>query len=414
MLQTPDVNTSSLTDRLTVHSYQQFTGVLNVQISLRPKWSIYFYRGRLVWATGGSHPWRRWRQNMLRYCSGIDLKSFSISNTDNIDCLQYQILSILVKRQQITREQIEAVVKNVVTEVLFDILQVEKTGCLSVNQSIEGHLSYSCDIGETRNILNWPLVWLNTESTRDDVESNWQNWIEAGFQSVSPNWGLVLSDNDKLKEEMSVKLYQKLAKIGNGKNSLRDLASALKQDLVKLWRSLLPYIEKGLMKLVDLPDLPVLNFQNSTVETKNSLSQRRRLIACVDDSEMICRTMERIVSGAGFRFIGITDSIQAVVNLMETKPDLIFLDLVMPVANGYEICAQIRRSSAFKEIPIIILTGKDGMVDRVRAKLAGCSDYITKPIEEKEVLEIVNKYLNPPAAPSPEVAHGLPSVFSFS
>ena len=79
--------------------------------------------------------------------------------------------------------------------------------------------------------------------------------------------------------------------------------------------------------------------------------------------------------------------------LLEQKPDLIFLDLVMPIANGYEICSQIRRISAFKDTPIIILTSNDGIVDRVRARMVGATDFLAKPIEREKVLRVAHRYL---------------------
>ncbi len=79
--------------------------------------------------------------------------------------------------------------------------------------------------------------------------------------------------------------------------------------------------------------------------------------------------------------------------LLSRKPDLIFLDLIMPNTNGYEICAQLRTLSCFRHTPIIILTGNDGIVDRVRAKMVGSTDFITKPVQEYIVLEAINKYI---------------------
>jgi chemotaxis family two-component system response regulator PixG len=79
--------------------------------------------------------------------------------------------------------------------------------------------------------------------------------------------------------------------------------------------------------------------------------------------------------------------------LLEKKPDLIFLDLVMPNTNGYELCSFLRKTSQFQDVPIVILTGHDGVVDRVRAKLAGSTDFISKPPEEEKVLQILQKYL---------------------
>ena len=103
--------------------------------------------------------------------------------------------------------------------------------------------------------------------------------------------------------------------------------------------------------------------------------------------------MEQIPTNAGYRFVGIQDSIHALPVLIEQKPSVIFLDLVMPIANGYEVCAQIRRISQFKKTPIVILTSNDGIIDRVRAKMVGSSGFLAKPVDAGKVLAIVQKCL---------------------
>ncbi|MGK7917991.1 MAG: response regulator, partial [Prochloraceae cyanobacterium] len=65
---------------------------------------------------------------------------------------------------------------------------------------------------------------------------------------------------------------------------------------------------------------------------------------------------------------------------------------VMPHTNGYEICSQVRKLSLFRNTPIVILTGKDGIIDRVRAKVAGSTDYITKPVTAEGVIDVINKH----------------------
>jgi chemotaxis family two-component system response regulator PixG len=79
--------------------------------------------------------------------------------------------------------------------------------------------------------------------------------------------------------------------------------------------------------------------------------------------------------------------------MLARKPDVIFLDLVMPNTNGYEICAQLRKLSFFRNTPILILTGNDGIVDRVRAKLVGASDFLNKPVDAGIVLSVIRKHL---------------------
>jgi two-component system, chemotaxis family, response regulator PixG len=91
---------------------------------------------------------------------------------------------------------------------------------------------------------------------------------------------------------------------------------------------------------------------------------------------------------------------RAIAVLLARKPNLIFLDLVMPSTNGYEICSQLRKLSYFRDTPIVILTGHDGIVDRVRAKLVGASDFLSKPADAETVLSVIRKHLQEEAEPA--------------
>lgn len=104
--------------------------------------------------------------------------------------------------------------------------------------------------------------------------------------------------------------------------------------------------------------------------------------------------MEKILTSRGYQAITVTDSMRAIATLLTRKPNLIFLDLVMPNTNGYEICAQLRKVSAFQDTPVVILTGNDGIVDRLRAKLVGASDFLSKPVDAETVLTVVEKHLS--------------------
>ncbi|MEM9807933.1 MAG: response regulator [Cyanobacteria bacterium P01_D01_bin.56] len=118
-------------------------------------------------------------------------------------------------------------------------------------------------------------------------------------------------------------------------------------------------------------------------------------IVHVDDSSKDSQMMSDIITSAGYSYANISNSLQVLPELLERKPQLIFLDLVMPMANGYEVCAQIRRITAFSKTPIVIVTNNDGVVDRARAKVVGASGFLSKPIEEQRVLRMVRKYVNP-------------------
>ncbi|WP_342056572.1 response regulator [Crocosphaera sp. Alani8] len=91
--------------------------------------------------------------------------------------------------------------------------------------------------------------------------------------------------------------------------------------------------------------------------------------------------------------MGIQKPLKAIPSFLKNKPDLIFLDLVMPITNGYELCTQLRKTPSLKDVPVVILTGKDGLVDRMRAKIVGANDFLSKPVKVSEFIKVLNKHL---------------------
>ncbi|MEN9245660.1 MAG: response regulator, partial [Thermostichales cyanobacterium SRBZ-1_bins_19] len=98
-----------------------------------------------------------------------------------------------------------------------------------------------------------------------------------------------------------------------------------------------------------------------------------------------------ILEVAGFAVLGITEPGQALTALVRQKPALILMDVNMPEIDGYELCRMLRQSKQLKEIPIVMLTGRDGLLDRLRAQILGVTDYVTKPFQPEQLLTAVQK-----------------------
>ena len=177
----------------------------------------------------------------------------------------------------------------------------------------------------------------------------------------------------------------------------------MNKDLLLLTKSLFPYIHKGLVELIKVPDLKLVN--SNTKQSKSSSKSIAKksdkpLIACIDDSPQVCMIMKEIITQAGYSFLGIQQPIQAVPSLISANPTIIFLDIGMPILNGYEVCTQIRRVSKLQDIPIVMLTGNDGVFDRVKAKVCGASDFLSKPIEADKIVQTIEKFAISTAAVS--------------
>jgi len=119
---------------------------------------------------------------------------------------------------------------------------------------------------------------------------------------------------------------------------------------------------------------------------------QRRLVLAVDDSLTVRKIVSITLERLGYRVITAADGMQALARLGEETPDLVLLDITMPRMDGYQVCKVIKQAPATRSIPVVMLSGKDGFFDKVKGRLAGATDYITKPFQEATLAEVVEKY----------------------
>ncbi len=116
-------------------------------------------------------------------------------------------------------------------------------------------------------------------------------------------------------------------------------------------------------------------------------------IACIDDSPTVLQAIKNFLEDSGVSVVMINDPVKALMQIIRCKPDLILLDVGMPNLDGYELCSLLRKNSNFKQIPIVMVTGNTGFIDRAKAKLVGATGYLTKPFTRSELNKMVFKHL---------------------
>ncbi|GFE69188.1 response regulator [Chroococcus sp. FPU101] len=145
--------------------------------------------------------------------------------------------------------------------------------------------------------------------------------------------------------------------------------------------------------IVEKKDTHTSSLENSFKQ--NNFSRHRDgsppCIVCIDDSKTVQQQVTRTLSTVGYQVISITEPASALTVLVRHKPVLILLDINMPEINGYELCQMLNRSRILKDIPVVMLTGREGLVDRLRAKFIGVSEYLTKPFDPNELIEVVHR-----------------------
>ncbi len=366
----------------------RFSGQLILTGIRGEKWTFFLYLGRIMYATGGIHAVRRWKRSLALYfpqlageLSTLQLDIEGLGMFGNQVCWEYQLLCLWVEQQKITREQAARMIRGTIIEILFDITQ---------------SMEITCELRQD-DLLSTRLVLIDAEQVIAETQTQWQSWQAAKIADRSPNQAPIIRQAEELQKRTTPQVYTTLRQLLDGQQSLRDLAVRMKRDVLTVTSSLIPYIQMGLVELIQIPDLPppiAVPPPPGELPREREDTAHKPLIACVDDSPLMCQTMEKILTAANYQFLGINDPLRAIAMLMARKPELIFLDLVMPNANGYEICSQLRKLTIFRNTPIVILTGNDGIIDRVRAKMVGSSDFISKPVNADTVLNTIRKHLS--------------------
>lgn len=112
-------------------------------------------------------------------------------------------------------------------------------------------------------------------------------------------------------------------------------------------------------------------------------------VMVIDDSKTIRRTAETLLSQRGCEVLTAVDGFEALAKIADHRPQIIFVDVMMPRLDGYQTCALIKNNPKFKHTPVIMLTSKDGLFDRARGRIVGSDRYLTKPFTKDELIAAV-------------------------
>ena len=388
-----------------------FTGRLHFSSANQLEWVFFLYLGRIIYATGGRHPVRRWRRNLVSHLPQIAFKlQEELDALSNIGINQieiawdYHLICLWVKQNKVTREQANDAIRAIIKEILFDITQ---------NKTITYYLKPQKETTAPQ------LTMVDSEQQVIEAWKVWQQWQAAGLEEVEPDFAPKITQPEKLQAKTSEKNYQALMKILDGKRPLRDIAIKKRTNIKTLTSSIMPYFQLGFVKMSAISDIavPISLLENSLNQEKQHSNtiisslmleeedhdsvlddspacdiSQRKLVACVNNSPLISQVMKKVVNTAGFDFLAESEALRAYFLLLEHKPDIIFIDLEVPGLTAYELCSQLRQLSCFTETPILLFSRKTGLLDRMKAKVAGFSEIFHASMESQSILDVINKY----------------------
>ncbi|MGH2353656.1 MAG: response regulator [Chloroflexota bacterium] len=117
------------------------------------------------------------------------------------------------------------------------------------------------------------------------------------------------------------------------------------------------------------------------------------LVLVVDDSPTIRKIVEVTLRRERIRVLGVGDGLSALAAIADQTPRLILLDITLPGMDGYQVCQAIKQRPVSKHIPVVMLSGRDGFFDKIRGKLAGSTQYVTKPFDPTHLVKAVTKHM---------------------
>ena len=121
----------------------------------------------------------------------------------------------------------------------------------------------------------------------------------------------------------------------------------------------------------------------------------------IDDSPTVRKIIETCLRREEFDVRSFTDGVEAmrwITNDSEARvPDLVLLDIGLPKMDGYEVARRLKAKPAFNNTVIVMLSRRDGVIDRLKGRLAGAKDYITKPFKTQELIAVIQEQLNVPS-----------------
>ena len=123
------------------------------------------------------------------------------------------------------------------------------------------------------------------------------------------------------------------------------------------------------------------------MDNPNDLASIKVMV--IDDSNTIRRSAEIFLLKTGCEVILAEDGFDALAKITDHQPQVIFVDIMMPRLDGYQTCALIKKNPRLKDIPVIMLSSKDGLFDRARGRMVGSDEYLTKPFTKDSLLKAV-------------------------
>jgi two-component system, chemotaxis family, response regulator PixG len=373
-------------------------------------WFLYIDQGELLYATNSVDSFERLDRH-LRVLGHLfpsltsDVRTevrlvFEAENNTTTDLApEYHAIRWLVNKGYLTEPGAQQLTRQMSLEVLESYLLLPEGDYRIAQQAMYDAPEYRA--GELTTLI----------TTAEERLSQWQRLDRIS----SPYQRLYLLGAEMIRQKFSPEMSRVLEQLLRGFN-FWQIGTLLNQEPIVVAQRLASLIADGHVILRDpihpfdrlpllsnravsataapQPEAPIVFEDWPSLPSQGGTEKRVWKIACIDDSQAMLGEIQRFLDGDEFSVTPINDAMKALMKIGMVKPDLVLLDVGMPGIDGYQVCTLIRKSSALKHIPIVMVTGHKGLIDRARARVAGATDYLTKPFNQDDLLKMVFRYLS--------------------
>jgi twitching motility two-component system response regulator PilG len=325
-------------------------------------WEVFFGDGKLHFATNKIGQRERLTYLVQQYHADFKLPEISLGQSD------YQFICHQWQAGKLSLQQLRQLAFSSTQEAFINIMAIA-----------DAEMEFNLDIHLEPMVLSIPV-----QRVISPVKQMIWQWQSIRPLIPSPLSRLYLSNLDNLyqllwQEFQSTKVIAAYESALSQNLCVYSTANQLNTNTLELSNRLLPLIKNKALQV-------------SSYGLENH--EKKPLIACIDDSQTIQDSIKLMLQPKGYDVLSITQPARAMTKLVHVHPMLILMDISMPDIDGYKLCQLLRKSQHLKHVPIIMLTSRDGFLDRMKAKMVGADEYLTKPFTSRQLINVVNRQVS--------------------
>lgn len=333
-------------------------------------WFLFFVNGQIAYGIESSTPPLARLQDYL-YPDRIKVRE-ELGDDDQretINIPEYAYLWQLIAKNTLTPQRGREILTAMILETLFDLFSLAK-----------GDFIFSAGAA-----IAPPLLTLEISPLISQIARQKQQWPQFYPQIQHLDQFIRLSRPEELESVLPGRAYSNLSQWAERRLTLRQLSRYLRREPVIIARNLYPYAQRGWLHLVD-------SLKASGGDSQRKLNPSPRILF-IDDDLTIRQQVESILENHDYSCSLFADPLEALSQAIAIEPALILCDIALPKLDGYQLCHLWRQTKTLRDTPIIMLTSQEGLLARVKAKMVGATDYLSKPFSENELLLLLEKYV---------------------